>query len=59
MKGHGELKSHPFFEGIDWMMLKQHKVQVPAYNVMRDPENLGIIKSFSLYDPDDIRMSEN
>ena len=50
MKGHSELKNHPFFAGTDWFNLKQHNIPVPAYEVLRDPEDGNKIISFSLYD---------
>ena len=50
MKGHNELKNHPFFEGIDWVMLKMQKVPVPAYEIVRDQQDPSVIRSFSFYD---------
>ena len=51
MKGHHELKDHPFFSDIDFLSLKQQRIPVPAYEIKRDIKNQNMISSFSLYDP--------
>ena len=39
MKGHSELKNHPFFADIDWPRLKRHSIPVPAYEIIRNPSD--------------------
>ena len=33
MRGHDELRAHPFFTGVNWDRVRQQKEPVPAYNI--------------------------
>jgi serine/threonine protein kinase len=48
MQGHDALKSHPFFEGVNWEGVKNQTEPIPAHDILYDPEDPTKVISFTL-----------
>lgn len=48
MTGYDALKSHPFFNGVNWEGVKNQTEPVLAYDVVYDAQDPTKVKSFSL-----------
>ena len=52
MTGHQAIMAHPFFEGIDWDLIRKQELPVPAYDIVYDRSyDPPKITSFSLIPP--------
>ena len=52
MTGHQAIMAHPFFDGIDWDLVRRQELPVPAYDIVYDRKsNPPKITSFSLAPP--------
>ena len=51
MTGYDALKSHPFFDGVNWERVRQQEEPVPAFEAVYDQNDSSKVISFNLAPP--------